>query len=170
MSRVAVRVIAGVVLVFMTAISANGGEWEGIRPGVTSFSQLRDRLGEPTSRYPDSAIFPGPRKPQPIRISTVVVYFRSGGIVDSFILFPEWGVTNEDIHEEMGKGQLMSYARFLKISGRQIRGAGDRPNTKLHYLTLDTQVEYFKKSRILVAYDERDLTSGEEVVKLMLYF
>ncbi len=162
--------IAGVAVTMMVAVSARGGEWEGIQPGKTSFSQLRDRLGDPTAKYPDSAVFRGPRKAKAIRIATVVAYLRPEGVVDSFILFPEWGVTNEDVHEEMGKGQLMSYAEFLKLSHRRIVGAGERPNTKLHYLTLDTRVELFKKTRMFVAYDDRDLTSGEDVVKLMVYY
>lgn len=166
----AVTIAAGVALAILLAPSARGGEWQGVRPGVTSLPQLRDRLGDPLAEYPDSAIFRGPREPEPIRIATVVVNLRPGGVVDSLILFPEWGVTSEDVQETLGEGQMMTYAEFLQATGRRVVGAGERPDTKLHYLNLDTRVELFKGMRVLVAYDDRDLSSGADVVKLIVYY
>lgn len=166
----AITIAAGVTLAILPVPSARAGEWEGVRPGVTSLRQLRDRLGEPLAEYPDSAIFRGPRGVEPIRVATVVANLRPGEVVESLILFPEWGVTSEDVREALGEGQMMTYAEFLKTTGRRVVGAGERPDTKLHYLTLDTHVELFKKMRVLVAYDERDITSGADVVKLIVYY
>lgn len=170
MNRRAAVAMAAITVAILTVVAARGGEWEGVRPGVTPVTELRGRLGQPLAEYPDSVIFRGPRGAQPIRIATVVAQLRSGGVVDSLILFPEWGVTNEDVREVLGEGQVMTYAEFLNLTGRRVVGAGERPDTKLHYLSTDTQVEVFKKMRILVAYDERDLTSGADVVKLIVYY
>ncbi len=141
-----------------------------MRPGTSTIAQLRERLGDPLAEYPDSAVFKGRQETQPIRIATVVAQLRPGGVVDSLILFPEWGVTDEDVREALGKGQPMTYAEFLRATGRRVAGAGERADTKLHYLNLDTRVELFAQERVLVAYDDRDLSSGAEVVKLVLYY
>lgn len=168
--RISAVALAAVMLTILAVPYARGGEWEGMRPGVTSLAQLRVRLGDPVAEYPDSAIFRGPRNGQPIRVATVAAQLRPGGVVDSLLLFPEWGVTNREVQEVMGEGQIMTYAEFLETTGRRVVGAGERPDTKLHYLSLDTRVEMFKKMRVLVAYDERDLASGADVVKLIVYY
>lgn len=171
MRRAAAATMLGIALAIHAAVSAGAGEWEGIRPGSSTVKQIRERLGDPLAEYPDSAVFKGRAGgQQPIRISTVVAILQPGGVVDSLILFPEWGVTDEDIREALGKGQPMTYAEFLQATGRRVVGAGERANTKLHYLNLDTRVELFAQERVLVAYDDRDLSSGAEVVKLILYF
>ena len=163
--------IAGIAFTILMAVSpARGGEWEGIRPGVSSIVQVRERLGAPLAEYPDSAVFRGQPGRQPILTATVVAQLRSGGVVDSLILFPEWGVTNEDVREAIGEGRAMTYAEFLQVTGRRAVGAGERANTMIHYLSLDTRVELFGEARVLVAYDDRDLSSGAEVVKLILYY
>jgi hypothetical protein len=162
---------AGVALaIVLLSALARGAEWEGVKPGVSTMAQLRERLGDPLAEYPDSAVFRGRPGPQPIRIATVVAQLQPGGVVESLILFPEWGITNEDVREALGEGQTMTYAEFLRGTGRRVEGAGERPNTKLHYLNLDDRVEVFTRARVLVAYDDRDLSSGAEVVKLMLYY
>lgn len=170
MRRAGAAAIAGVALAILAAVSARGGEWEGVRPGTSTVAQLRERLGDPLAEYPDAAVFKGRAGNQPIRIATVVAQLRPGGVVDSLILFPEWGVTDEDVREALGKGQPMTYAEFLQATGRRVACAGERADTKLHYLNLYTLVELFAQEQVLVAYDDRDLSSGAEVVKLILYY
>lgn len=159
------------VLSMLLAAGAGGGEWEGLRPGVTPLAQVRERLGQPLAEYPDAALFRGRAAAgQPIRVATVLAQLRPGGVVDSLILFPEWGVTNEDIREAMGEGQAMTYGEFLQATGRRVAGAGERADTKLHYVNLENRVELFARERVLVVYDDRDLSSGAEVVKLIVYY
>ena len=41
---------------------------------------------------------------------------------------------------------------------------------KLHYLPLTLPCEAYLEKRVLVVYEDRDITSGEQLVKLIIFY
>jgi len=149
---------------------ADGGEWAGLRTGVSTDRDAVARFGPPLSAYPDYLLFRGERVTSGLNPDTVVVNLTPHKTIESLIIFPGWGVTDEEVRKEFGPGTLVSYGEFLQKTGRMRVGGGTRADQKLHYLQPDDRCEWYERLGILVVYDARDLASGHEVVKLILVY
>jgi hypothetical protein len=92
------------------------------------------------------------------------------GEIDSIFLFPEYGTIDEQLRPLFGKGQKMSYRKFLASKGEIKVGAGTRPDEKLHYVDLDSPAEVYPQARILVVYGQQDVVTGGYMVKLVIFY
>jgi hypothetical protein len=162
--RLALLVVLGAV------IHAEGGEWGGLKTGVSTERDAVALFGPPISEYPDYLLFRGDRVKSGLNPDTIVVNLTAAKRIESLIIFPRWGVTDEEVRKEFGAGTLVSYGEFLQKTGRTRFGGGTRADQKLHYLQPDDRCELYERLGILVVYDARDLASGNEVVKLILVY
>lgn len=147
-----------------------GGEWAGLKTGASTDRDAVALFGPPISAYPDYLLFRGDRVKSVLNPDTVVVNLTPAKRIESLIIFPAWGVTDEEVRKELGAGTLVSYAEFLQKTGRTQYGGGTRANQKLHYLQPEDKCELYERLGILVVYDARNLASGNEVVKLVLVY
>lgn len=145
-------------------------EWNGLKVGVSNAAEAKRVLGKPVSEYPDSLLFSGSKIRSKLNPDTIVVNINQAGTIESIIIFPLWGTTEVEIHKVYGEGQIMTYEHFLKHTGRTHYGAGTRPEQKLHYVQLDNKCEFYNNRNVLVIYDQRELASEHDVVKLVVIF
>lgn len=161
---------AAILLLALLAGPVEAGEWAGLKIGVSTAQDAKRLLGKPSSEYPDSLLFPGDRITSPVHPDTIGIQIDPNQVVESLFIFPLWGVTNVDVQSAFGRGKRRLYGEFLEQSGIKTYGAGTRAAQKLHYLPLDLPCEVFSKEKILVVYEDRDLSSGDQIVKLILFY
>lgn len=167
--RLLLQGVITLVLILCTSF-VFAGEWKGLKIGVSSADDAQRVLGKPASVYPEYHLFTPIRIKSQLRPDTVVVNFNARGVIESMMIFPRWGLIDADIEEAFGQGQRMSYGAFLKQTGVTSFGAGTRPAEKLHYLPLGLPCEVYERKKILVLYDEREFTSGDQLVKLVIFY
>lgn len=166
------RVAWGLALLVVlgSLVQAEGGEWGGLKTGASTDRDAVALFGPPISEYPDYLLFRGDRVKSALNPDTIVVNLTAAKRIESLIIFPGWGVTDEEVRKEFGAGSLVSYGEFLQKTGRTRVGGGTRADQKLHYLQPDDRCELYERLGILVVYDARDLASGNEIVKLILVY
>lgn len=151
-------------------------DWRAVRVGSSSFNDIKKVLGEPSQEYGDQLLYEnrhldgGTASDQPLRLNTVVLNIGSKGVITSIFLFPEWGITDEQLRPIFGTGEKMSYQNFLSSMGEVKVGAGTRPNEKLHYVSLNAPCELFPQHRALAIYSQQDVVTGNYLVHLILFF
>lgn len=165
---------AGLLLLSWLCHSAEAGEWMGLKMGVSTTNDAKKALGlnNLIGEYPGDflLLFDGANIHSRIRASTVRVNLRPDRVIEGILIHPEWGVVDKDVHKVYGKGNQSSYADFLASRGKSSFGAGTHVFEKLHYIPLDNLCENYPDKQVLVIYDNRDLASGAEVVKLIVYY
>ena len=149
---------------------AGGGVWEGIRIGISTAPDVKKILGAPSSEYPDSLLFSGGAVKSALRPDTIVVNLNGDKVVESLFIFPIWGVTDGEVRTAFGEGRRMTYGELLDRSGIKSHGAGTRAAEKLHYLPLELPCEAYPDRNAFVVYEDRDLESGEQLVKLVVFY
>lgn len=165
-----------VVLLFAPADASQPFHWRALRTGLLTVKETKKLLGEPLHEYREQLIYekqlldPGDPNLPPIPLSTVVFNIGVKGGIESIFLFPEYGTTDEQLRPLFGKGQKMSYRKFLASMGEIKVGAGTRPDEKLHYVDLDSPAEVFPQPRILIVYGQQDVVTGGYLVKLVIFY
>lgn len=154
----------------VAAQPAGGGVWEGLKIGISTAQDAKTILGTPSSEYPDSLLFSGGAVKSVLRPDTIVVNLNGNKVVESLFIFPLWGVTEGDVRAAFGEGRRMTYGEFLGRSGIKAHGAGTRAAEKLHYLPLELPCEAYPDRNAFVVYEDRDLESGEQLVKLVVFY
>ncbi|MFQ5872248.1 MAG: hypothetical protein ACE5JL_00400 [Dehalococcoidia bacterium] len=146
------------------------GEWKGLKMGVSTAEDAKRLLGKPTSVYPDYLLFSKVRIKSVFNPDTIVVNLNTRGVIESLFIFPLWGLTDADIEETFGSGKRMTYGEFLEKSGIKSYGAGTRAVEKLHYMPLKLPCDAYAEKRLLVLYADRGFTSGDLLVKLIVFY
>lgn len=146
----------------------------GLKTGISTAEDAKKALGLDNliEEYPGDSLllFDGANVRSKIRASKIRVNLKADRVIEGIIIHPEWGVVDQDIHKAYGKGNESSYSEFLVSMGKTDFGAGTHVFEKLHYIPLDNKCENYPDKRLLVIYDSRDLASGSEVVKLIVYY
>lgn len=143
-------------------------EWAGVRVGGTRLAEVRERLGQPLQETPDFMLYRGERFPGPLRVESVVLNADTEGLIESIFVFPAWGTLDRDVRAVLGQGKVLSYAEFLKLTGRTAYGAGTRAGGKLHYLPPETMTESYTAMGVLVVYDSAEAAARDRLVKLLI--
>jgi hypothetical protein len=91
-------------------------------------------------------------------------------VIESLFIFPRWGLTDADTEEAFGQGKRMTYEEFLQQSGIRSFGAGTRAVEKLHYLPLTLPCDAYTEKKVLVVYKDGDVTSGDQLVNLIIFY
>ena len=158
------------------AAEAPSYSWRGIHVRQATASDVKKIVGDPTQEYREQLLYenqlfdPNDPNGQSIRLITIVVNIGVKGAVESIFLSPEYGTTDEQLRPFLGKGQKMTYEKFLATFGQVKVGAGTKPDEKLHYIALDAPCEFFPKSRALALYTRQDVVSGGYLVQFLLFY
>lgn len=145
-------------------------EWAGLRVGVTTLADARQRLSAPVQESPGSLLFRGEPINGPLRAESMVVNANTRGVIESIFVFPAWGTLDRDVRALFGPGKLMTYGEFLRVTGRTSYGAGTRAEGKLHYLPLDLLTESYPEMGMLVVYDSAEVAARDRLVKLLIVY
>jgi hypothetical protein len=174
--RVLFPVIVFLLVFSSISAAAKPYNWRALKVGQSTVKDAKKLLGEPHQEYREQFLYekqfldPGDPNAQPVRLDTVVLNIGAKGVIESVFLFPEWGITDEQLRPIFGKGQMMTYRKFLSSMGEVKIGAGTRPDEKLHYVSLDAPCEVFSQYRVLVLYSRQDVVTGNYLVQLILFY
>lgn len=169
------------VIVFLLAFSsisaaAKPYNWRALKVGQSTVKDAKRLLGKPHQEYREQILYEkqllesADPNAQPVRLDTLVLNLGAKGDIESIFLFPEWGTTDEQLRPIFGKGEKMTYRKFLSSMGKLKIGAGTRPDEKLHYVSLDAACEVFPQFRMLALYSREDVVTGNFLVQLVLFY
>lgn len=168
------RKTSGFLLIFFLIsfpFIVESGEWLTLQIGVSKAEDAKKILGLPLQELPDYLLFSGEKIQSKLKADTVVVNLDSNKTIESIFLFPIFGTTEIDTRKFFGGGgKIMTYEEFLTSTGRNSYGAGTRASQKLHYVPLSSECELYENLRALVIYEDRDFSSGNAQVKLVIFY